>query len=263
MSDVKYKAEGKVKVSSRLNVRQGNGTSTSIIGKLTNGTAVKISHKTSDSKFNDNGTMRGGYKIEYKGGTGYVCTKYVTITKEYADEEKPKQEDPPKDEVKPGQESNDTYILTGSVEIVPNLDLRVGNTVNMQGLGKYISGLYFIEEIEYSIDRSGGMTQTLSVSKNAFGESVNSKPKNTSSSTTNTTNNTSATQEQPQQVTPPKEETRTHTFKKGDTLWGLAVKYYGSGTKWTHIAKANGIDVNDDKRIRSIQVGEVFKIPYL
>ena len=262
MADVKYKAEGKVKVSSRLNVRQGNGTSTSIVGKLYNGDTVKISHKTSDSKFNDNGTMRGGYKIEYKGGSGYVCTRYVTITKEYKDEEK--KEDAPKDEVTPGKENNDTYILTGNVDIYPNLNLRVGNTVNMQGLGKYISGLYFIEEIEYSIDRNG-LSQTLSVSKNAFGESVNSKPAQSpnNNSSNNTTNNNTTNNNTQQEVKPKQEPKRTHTFKKGDTLWSLAVKYYGSGTKWTHIAKANGIDVNDEKRIRSIKVGEVFTIPYL
>lgn len=255
MADIKYKAEGKVKVNSRLNVRQGNGTKTSIIGKLYNGNKVVITHKTSDSKFNDNGTMRGGYKIEYKGGSAYVCNRYITITKEYADEKK-EEETKSNDVVTPGKENDDTYILTGSVDIIPNLALRVGNTVNMQGLGKYISGLYFIEEIEYTLDRKG-LSQTLSVSKNAFGESINSQPKVT---TNNTTNNTTSSSEQ---VKPQQEATRKHTFKKGDTLWGLAVKYYGSGSKWTHIAKANGINVNDDKRIRSIQIGEVFIIPYL
>lgn len=256
MAEVKYKAEGKVKVNSRLNVRQGNGTNTSIIGKLYNGDKVEITHKTSDNKFNDNGTMRGGYKIKFKGGTGYVCTKYVTITKEYADDG---DKESTNDVVTPGKENDDTYILTGSVEIVPNLDLRVGNTVNMQGLGKYISGLYFIEEIEYTLDKNG-LSQTLSVSKNAFGESVNSQPKTTSTSSNgNANNNTNSSEE----VKPKQENTRTHTFKKGDTLWKLAVTYYGNGSKWTHIAKANGIDVKDDKRIRSIQIGEVFTIPYL
>lgn len=251
MADIKYKAEGKVKVSSRLNVRQGNGTSTAIIGKLYTGDKVIITHKTSDSKFNDLGTMRGGYKIEYKGGSAYVCNRYVTITKEYADEET---KETPKDEVTKGKESNETYILTGSANIVPNLKLRVGNTVNMQGLGKYVSGLYFVEEITYTLN-SKGLSQSISVSKNAFGESINSS----NSSTTNTNTNTTKQEE------PVKQESkkRTHTFKKGDTLWSLAVKYYGSGTKWTYIAKANGIDVNDDKRIRSIQIGEVFTIPYL
>ena len=32
---------------------------------------------------------------------------------------------------------------------------------------------------------------------------------------------------------------KTHTVKSGDTLWGIAEKYYGSGTKHTTIYKAN------------------------
>lgn len=32
-----------------------------------------------------------------------------------------------------------------------------------------------------------------------------------------------------------------HTVKKGDTLWDLAVKYYGQGNKYTEIKKLNGL----------------------
>lgn len=244
MAETKYKAEGKVSVSSRLNVRQGNGTGTSIIGKLYNGNTVTITHKTTDKKFNDNGTMRNGYKIEYKGSTAYVCERYVKITKEYKDDNVGQVEN-----VNVTNNQADVYILTGTANIVPNLDVKVRDTVNMQGLGKYLSGAYFVEEVTFEItDR--GIKQSLSVSKNAFGGSINSG----NPSTTTTTQ---------QAVTPSSSNKRTHTLKKGETLWSLAVKYYGNGTKWTYIAKANGINVNDDKRIRSLKIGEVFVIPYL
>lgn len=46
------------------------------------------------------------------------------------------------------------------------------------------------------------------------------------------------------------------TLVKGDTLWDLAVKYYGDGTQWTKIAEANGI-----KNPKSLQIGTVLEMP--
>lgn len=48
---------------------------------------------------------------------------------------------------------------------------------------------------------------------------------------------------------------KTHTVKRGDTLWKLAKKYLGSGFKWTKIAKLNGIQGT------LIRTGQVLKIP--
>lgn len=36
-----------------------------------------------------------------------------------------------------------------------------------------------------------------------------------------------------------------HTVIKGDTLWGIAQKYYGDGNKYKDIAKANNISNPD------------------
>lgn len=48
-----------------------------------------------------------------------------------------------------------------------------------------------------------------------------------------------------------------HTIVAGDTLWALAVKYYGDGTKWTKIQKANN---NVDPY--NLQIGKKLYIPY-
>lgn len=48
-----------------------------------------------------------------------------------------------------------------------------------------------------------------------------------------------------------------HTIVKNDTLWTLAQKYYGDGTKWTKIQKANS-DVDPYK----LQIGKKLYIPY-
>lgn len=48
----------------------------------------------------------------------------------------------------------------------------------------------------------------------------------------------------------------TYTIKKGDTLWALATKYLGSGTRWREIANVNGIT-----NPRTLQIGQVITIP--
>lgn len=53
---------------------------------------------------------------------------------------------------------------------------------------------------------------------------------------------------------PPK---RSYVIRKGDTLWALAVKYYGRGTEWTKIQKANPGIVPTKLRI-----GSTIVIPY-
>ena len=48
----------------------------------------------------------------------------------------------------------------------------------------------------------------------------------------------------------------THTIVTGDTLWGLAVKYYGDGSLYTILAEVNNIS-----NPRTIQNGTIIKIP--
>lgn len=38
---------------------------------------------------------------------------------------------------------------------------------------------------------------------------------------------------------PPQPVSRTYTIAKGDTLWSIATREYGSGQKWKDIAQAN------------------------
>lgn len=49
---------------------------------------------------------------------------------------------------------------------------------------------------------------------------------------------------------------RTHTLKKGDTLWGIAQNLLGAGKRYTEIVALNGI--KDPNRVA---VGTVLKIP--
>jgi D-alanyl-D-alanine carboxypeptidase len=58
-----------VKVGSYLNVRQGDGTGTAVIGKLSSATPVSIIDSSED----------GWYKITYSGGTGWVSGSYLIL----------------------------------------------------------------------------------------------------------------------------------------------------------------------------------------
>lgn len=51
-------------------------------------------------------------------------------------------------------------------------------------------------------------------------------------------------------------KTKTYKVKRGDTLWNISKKYYGSGAKYTKIATANKL-----KNPNVIKVGQKLKIP--
>lgn len=49
---------------------------------------------------------------------------------------------------------------------------------------------------------------------------------------------------------------KTHSVAKGETLWAIAEKYYGSGYNWVDIAKANNL-----ANPGVIEVGQTLTIP--
>lgn len=68
-------------------------------------------------------------------------------------------------------------ILTGDVSLIPtkkNMSIRVGNTITFKGVGKYLNGLYFVSEIVKRIDKDSGLSLSLTLYRNGFGESLKS-----------------------------------------------------------------------------------------
>jgi len=48
---------------------------------------------------------------------------------------------------------------------------------------------------------------------------------------------------------------QTYTVKGGDTLWGIAARFYGDGTKWAALADKNGVS-----NPRTLQIGTVLTL---
>lgn len=141
--------------------------------------------------------------------------------------------------------SSENNLLTATANITPNPKLKAKQTILIDGIGSHLSGLYYIERVTHTFD-SSGYSQSIEVSKNGVIDGMKApKQSNTSKPT-------------PQQVNPPISQ-NIHKFKQGDTLWDLSVKYYGVGSRWVDIAKANNIDTNGGER--RISVGTEIKIP--
>lgn len=67
-----------------------------------------------------------------------------------------------------------------------------------------------------------------------------------------------ATRSVPTKPTPPSNAVRRHSVAKGDTLYNLAVRYYGDRAKWRDIYAANRDVVPDPNALR---IGAELKIP--
>ena len=107
-------------------------------------------------------------------------------------------------------------IETMTITIRANTNLVASQCVKITGLGN-ANGKYYIDKIKHSVGNGYTMQLTLHKVQSAIGEKESSK-KSSSKKTSGGT---------------------TYTVKKGDNLWSIAKKFYGSGTKHTVIYKAN------------------------
>ena len=68
-------------------------------------------------------------------------------------------------------------VLTGDLNLTPtekSIRIKVNDTVKMEGLGKYLSGLYFVSSVSRTLSRDGGYSHSMSLIKNGFGDNVKS-----------------------------------------------------------------------------------------
>lgn len=147
---------------------------------------------------------------------------------------------------------NDIQIntLTGTLNFIATeetLKLKAGDTVKLNGLGKYLSGNYYVKDITRNISASG-YTHSATLIKTDFGDSLK----------TSTSGSTKKETEAVQSSQTADKAQRTYTVKKGDCLYNIAKKYYGDGSKYTKIYEAN---TNKIANPNLIYVGQVLVIP--
>ena len=139
--------------------------------------------------------------------------------------------------------------LQGTLSFIATKDtikLKAGDTVKLDGLGKYLSGDYYVKEVTRQIS-SSGYSHSAVLIKTDFGKSLK------------VTGNASA-KEETKVASPPQADSakRTHTVKKGESLWKIAKQYYGDGKLYNKIFDANTNQiVNKDL----IYIGQVLVIP--
>ena len=65
--------------------------------------------------------------------------------------------------------------LVGEAVVVPsqkNIRIKVNTTIKISGIGKYLSGKYFVSSVKRTLSKDGGYSQTVNVLKNGFGDSL-------------------------------------------------------------------------------------------
>lgn len=138
------------------------------------------------------------------------------------------------------------FVVEGNANVIANPDYKSNATIEVRGVGKVLSGNYYVEMVRHSWSRNG-YQQTLELKSNTAG---GLKP------TTQPPAQKAPAREVKPSVPPKTDPPRYHIVKRGDTLWAIARKYYGNGNQFHKIANANNI-----KNVDLIYPGQKFLIP--
>ena len=120
-----------------------------------------------------------------------------------------------------------------------------GDPVRLIISGSDINDAFLIEDVSETLaegDRDVGLTLTLREYKFKSALAALAGGSGSAASVSKTRTD--------ERVTP-----KTYTVKKGDTLWDIACRFYGDGTKWGNIAARNGV-----ADPRKLQIGTVLTL---
>lgn len=137
-------------------------------------------------------------------------------------------------------------ILEGTLTYIATKDtikLHAGDTVLINGIGKYLSGLYYVKDVTRQISRDG-YSHSATILKTDFGDNI----KSTTGGSVETPTTAKKTYPQTKKVATNTGQ-RIHILKRGECLWTVARMYYGSGAQYPKIAKANNISPSQYRRL--------------
>lgn len=236
-STTQYKVKTK---GGNLHVRSGPSTSYSIIGKMPNGTSFNVTE-----------VKNGWGKHNFNGKMGWSCLSYAEKIKSSSSTSSSTQAS---NSASNSSKYQDISDLTGTIDLrEPITTIKAKTGITLKGLGNKLSGVYFVEKVVHKFTNNG-YSQSISVSREWKGETMKNKTSPTTSKPSTTPTTTTSTKPT---VQPPK-QTKTHTVKKGDTLWAISKKYYGKGSDYPKIFNANKDKLKDPNKIYP---GQVLTIP--
>jgi len=132
------------------------------------------------------------------------------------------------------------------------------NDVQMEALRQHVAGLGLnIKDLNVKLDGPGAITLTGEAPTKADYEKAALMAGNVMGITA--VNNQMTIAAAPAAATP-EADSETYTIVKGDTLWAIAEKHYGNGTKYNEIVKANQPMIKDADEIYP---GQVLRLPKL
>lgn len=117
--------------------------------------------------------------------------------------------------------------------------------------------LYSLEDYEIEEDAENGFDINVKINLKQWRPYGTKKLvlNNSSTASASSANKKTAAKVEQQRPTTSKQTPKTHTVKSGDTLWSIAKKYLGDGSKYTQLAKLNNIS-----NPNIIKVGQVIKL---
>lgn len=143
--------------------------------------------------------------------------------------------------------------LSGTLSFIvteETIKLRAGDTVKIKGIGKYLSGNYYVQDVTRQIS-SNGYSHSATIIRTDFGNSLKVS--------TSTNKKKTKPKKKPVQSSPKASTAqRTYTVKRGDCLWNIAKRFYGNGASYTKIYDANTKKIANPNLIYP---GQVFVIP--
>lgn len=143
--------------------------------------------------------------------------------------------------------------LTGTLNYIPTketIKIKVGDTITIKGIGKYLSGKYYVQDITRNIS-SSGYTNSATVIKTDFGDSLKD-------ATTKGKETTKESKKVESTAKSSNDSSKTHILKRGESLWSIAELYYKDGSKYNKIASANNVTT---AQFTKLPIGKKLIIP--